>query len=154
MLVSVLVTIFVPATIFNAFSRHNYDPTYSPFFSNEVQVAPEMHYSLSHWVLLYIDPSEKCVFAGSFSAYRYVIGYGLQEKWAMEIFDITSIREGMKQSWYEFILYYIVNKWNFQLPDSLGRKTDTSITYFLDGNFSRIYDNGVLTFYRQSTFQV
>ncbi|MFX0196741.1 MAG: hypothetical protein ACFFCW_11495, partial [Candidatus Hodarchaeota archaeon] len=152
MFVSVLVGIFVPPMIFNAFDRYNYDPTYSPFLSDEVDVAPETQYALSRWMLMYANPSEKNVFAGSLSANKYVIGYGLQKKWAQEIFTVTSIEEEIQQTWFEFVLYYIVSNWNIRLPDTQGRRIDGNITGFLDGNFNRIYDNEVIISYRQTTF--
>lgn len=149
MLVSILTFIFVPSTIFNAFPRYNYDQNYSPLLSTDFNVAPETQYALSRWVLSYTNASEKDVFAGSYSARQYVIGYGFQEKWADEIFDASSIKSEMNGSWWGFSLYYVVNRWNFELPDFESRKIDNSIVNYLDGNSNRIYDTGVITLYRR-----
>ena len=149
MIVLIMALIFVPSTIFNAFPRNNYDSTYSPVLSSEFSVAPEQQYALGRWVLSYSSAYEKDVFAGSSSAHRYVIGYGRQEKWADKIFDVSSIKSEMKEKWLGYSLFYVVNRWNFELPDSDGRKIDDSIINYLDGNFNRIYDTEVITLYRR-----
>jgi hypothetical protein len=149
LVVLILVVIFVPSTIFNAFPRYNYDQTYSPVISTEFTVAPETQYALGRWVLAYSNTSEKDVFAGSSSAHRYVIGYGLQEKWANEIFDVSSIESEMNGAWWGFSLYYVVNHWNVELPDGDGRKVDDSTIDYLNGDSNRIYDNRVITLYRK-----
>ena len=149
MLVLIITFIFVPSTIFNAFPRYNYDQNYSPLLSTEFNVAPETQYALGRWVLLYTNASEKDVFAGSSSAYRYVIGYGFQEKWTNKIVDVSSIKSEMNGSWWGFSLYYVINRWNFELPDGTGRKMDNSIVNYLNGNSNRIYDTGVITLYRK-----
>lgn len=141
----IFVIIFVPSTIFNAFPRFMYDPTYSPILHGEFCVAPEQQYALGRWVSLYVNSFERTVFSGSLSAHRYVIGYGLfQGSWSLEMFNVTLTE---KPEYAGNTVFYVVNEYNFRLPDHFGRKLDASTVQFLDKNFNRVYDNRAILLY-------
>jgi hypothetical protein len=143
--ISIFVTIFVPSTIFNAFPRYMYDTTYSPILCEEACVAPEQQYALGRWVSLSVRARYDIVFTGSISAQRYVIGYGLfPGSWSLEMFNVTLIEISENAG---NTVFYVVNKYNLQLPDSFGRKLDISTIQFLDENLNRLYDNGVINLY-------
>ena len=138
----VIVLVFVPSTIFNAFPRFSYDPTYFPFLSEEFPVAPYEHFALGRWTYLYVESSYSTVFTGSLSAQRYVIGYGFfQGTWSDEVFNAT-LRG--KLFYPDDKIFFVVNEYNMELPDRFGRKLDTPLLLVLDHRFDRIYDNGVV----------
>ena len=139
------VSVFLPSTIFNAFPRYMYDPTYSSILHVEFSVAPEQQYALGRWVRVHINSIEGTVFSGSESTHTYVIGYGLfQGSWSLELINVTQIEE-QKDDWNA--IFYVVNEYHFRLPDSYGRQLDASTVSFLNENFNKIYDNDVIDLY-------
>ena len=143
----IFVIIFVPSTIFSAFPRFMYDPTYSPILHEEFCVVPEQQYALGCWVYLHVNSYERTVFSGSLSAHRYVIGYGLfQGSWSPEMFNVT-LTEIPEDAWNT--VFFVVNEYNFRLPDRFGRKLDAPTVQFLNKDFNRIYDNDVIGLYHK-----
>jgi hypothetical protein len=136
----VLVTI---AFVFATFDREMYDTTYSPISIGDESVAPVQEYALGLWVLHSISPvsSENIVFTGSSSAENYVIGYGLfNGTWDTSLYpNISSTSMNNITQ-----LFYVVNTYNYLLPDPSGIKLNSSTTQFLENSFSKVYDNGVI----------
>jgi hypothetical protein len=145
----ILAAIFVPSTIVQAFPRFIYDKSYSPVHSNEWWLAPEEHYKYSLWVRSYVNDSGAPipVFTGSLSAWSYVLGYGRQDRWFKELFNITLVEEPSKTG---FVLFYVVNRYNLQLPDGSGQTISNSTLKLLQRSFNSIYDNGVIVSYSQA----
>jgi len=145
----VLLVVFVPSTIAQAFPRYFYDPTYSLPWVELPPVAPEHQYALSLWVLFYVDPL-KYVFTGSLDGpprhSTYILGYGHQREWSDRMFNVTFIRSPRDTG---YVVLYVVNTYNTDLPDRLGRKLDASTLQFISEHFGRICDNGVMILHVQ-----
>lgn len=142
----ILLIVFVPSTIVQAFPRYIYDETYSPVLYHEWCVAPEEQYSCGCWVGQYVNSSKEHVFTGSRSAWHYIKGYGFQELWYQELSNVTFIRKPIDTG---YVVFYVVNKYNLQLPDRFGNKLDNSTIEFLQSNFHQVYDNGAIISYSQ-----
>ncbi|MCJ7633470.1 hypothetical protein MUP77_13925 [Candidatus Bathyarchaeota archaeon] len=134
------IVVFLVPTILNAFPRFMYDTTYHPITSTEFPVAAEYQHALGSWVRLYVNSSSTdIVFTGSASAEKYVIGYGrFQGTWSGQLNE-TELSTDLAHS-----VFYVLNTFNIQLPDSNGRIVDPSTVQFLNEKFSRLYDNGVI----------
>jgi hypothetical protein len=137
----VFIIIFLPPTIFNAFSREIYDPNYSPVLSVEYSVAPLQQYFLGNWVHQFIN-SKTGSFSGSISSNRYVIGYGFYKGlWLNDVFYLNT-------SSYNDELYYVINMENIKLPDSSNRLITSDVLNLLEKKFEKIYDNGIIKLYK------
>ena len=141
----IFITVLTTATVFNAFPRFMYDSTYTPISSAEFPVAAEQQYALGHWTFLCVSnlSSEETCFTGSLSAHKYVVGYGLfKGEWDKTLFNnITTISNDPRR------ILYVINTYNFQLPDQLGQKLPAATLQVLDKTFYKVYDNGVISVY-------
>lgn len=92
--------------------------------------APEQHYAIGCWVNRYVNSSfTENVFTGSLAR-------------ANKMFDVAQIPNST-----EYTIFYVVNMYNLQLPDSPGKKLNVSTLVALNQGFNRLYNNGAINLF-------
>ena len=141
------IVVMVVPTVLQAFPRFMYDTTYQPTSTSELPVAAENQYALGCWIAIHITPSSQAMeFAGSRSALIYVLGYGLFNGTWLGISNATELSSLIP---YETI-FYVVNVYNLKMSDSFGQTINSSTANFLNGEFSRLYDNDPIVLFEHA----
>lgn len=141
------IVVMVVPTVLTGFLRVTYDTTYQPTTISEFPVAAENQYALGTWIAFHIPPTSQTIeFAGSSSAIIYVLGYGLFNGTWLGISNATELSLLIPH----VTIFYVVNVYNLKMPDSLGQTVDSSTANFLNGEFSRVYDNGPIVLFEHA----